>query len=187
MSEHSRITTIGIFILKFAAFAVVCLFVWWSYLLPIYANAVGQVSARTLIILGEPIEAVSVSVDEEGILKEKTSIVFYKEDTGTSAIHIAFLVNSLPPFIILVLATAGLGLRRRLKIMAIGTGIFFVGHVSWIVIGYKVGALTEVLVAYGQFWLTVPLILWIVLAYWDKVTALFEEVGDTPEEPKVDE
>ena len=192
MSEHSRAVTIGFFIIRFAAFAAICLSVWWSFLFPYYAGAVGQVCARTLIILGEPIVAVSVNVDETGVLKEITNIVFHMPENATRELaDVGRLMHSLPPFIILVLATAGLGLRRRLKIMAIGTAIFVVGHVSWIVIGYKIGAMTETLKAYGQFWLTVPLLLWIALAYRDKVMAFFDDAEeaseDGEEEPKTEE
>lgn len=191
MKTRSRFASIGIFIVKFAVIAAICLPTWWNFLLPLYAGAVGQVCARTLMMLGEPIEAVSVSVDDESIFKERTSIVFHYKEGREAKILVARLVNSLPPFIILVLATAGLGLRRRLKIMAIGTAIFFAGHVSWIVIGHQMfqtsGAPTEILTAYGQFWLTVPLILWIALAYRDKVAALFDDTTETPEAPETKE
>lgn len=190
MKTRSRFATIGIFVVRFAVIAAICLPTWWYFLLPVYAGAVGQVCARTLMMLGEPIEAVSVSVDETSVLREKTSIILHKAENRETRLPIASLVNSLPPFIILVLTTAGLGLRRRLKIMAIGTAIFFAGHVSWIVIGHqmfqKSGASTEILTAYGQFWLTVPLILWIALAYRDKVAALFDDTAETPEDPETE-
>ncbi len=79
----------------------------------------------------------------------------------------------------LVLATKGLRLVRRLRILLYGCGILMVGHVLFIVVLMRfqeaLKSASEVPTAVMQFYLTLPFLLWIVFAYWDRL------VGATPE------
>ena len=77
----------------------------------------------------------------------------------------------------LVLATAGIRILRKLVILAAGSLLIFGGHVAWVVTTYlfrvRFAESPEFPTALGQFWMTVPFILWIALAYWDKIKGYF--------------
>ncbi|MEK7794402.1 MAG: hypothetical protein AAB353_07725 [Candidatus Hydrogenedentota bacterium] len=167
------------FFLRFALIAPVGLYIWWAYLLPPYAWLVGQGSGVLVNLLrGGPVLAMKIETDENFVLHAKSFITF-TEAYRIRQFDVAYLVDSFPAYIILVLATSGLGLWRRLRVLFIGSTIILAGNVTYVSIMYfqhhPPGANTYAL---GQFWLTLPFILWIVLAYWDRLGQFF---GD--EEP----
>lgn len=175
MGRGARFSAIALFCARFAVLAPACLALWWWLVVPPYVWALGQVCAWTLIhVAGMPIEALKVT--SAGILNTETILVFVV-DSRDHPIAVAHLVNNLPPFVILVLATSGLGVLRRLKVLGIGTGILVVCHAVFIVLVYVLAERIEQApvwpVALGKFLLTLPFLLWIVLAYWEHVTAFF--------------
>ncbi len=177
MKRRRPIRGVLLFCVKFLVIAPVCLALWWGPLIRGYVWALGQISGGLLRgVFGLPIEYMRVVTDPEGILNSETVLAFY-EDSAEHLIKIAFMIDSLPPFVILTLATAGLGFRRRLGVILVGTGVMFAGHVAFVSLAYRFRAAIaqspEIPSALGEFWLTVPFVLWIVLAYWDKVSGLF--------------
>ena len=63
--------------------------------------------------------------------------------------------------------------------MLIGLGILSTGHVLFLVLMFMFSGQAqespEIPTALGLFLMTMPFVLWIALAYWDKVKLLFEE------------
>jgi len=85
---------------------------------------------------------------------------------------VGHLVTNVAPFIALVLATSDLGFWKRVKVLAIGISIIFVFHNLTIVLRFVAGR-TTLPTAIGFIAITLPFLLWIVLAYWGKVIAYF--------------
>lgn len=155
---------------KFCLFLAVLAPLWWL-LIPAYGWLLVQGCGSVLKFgLGMPIQA--GHIDARGILNTGSLLVFNLPEREAS-MKIALLVTNLPPFIGLVLATTGLALRRRLKVLAVGTGVLVGTHVLFIVVmlrfGAQLQAVAEIPTAVSQFLLTLPFLLWIVLAYWRRV------------------
>jgi len=169
---------VALFLFKFVLIAAGLLAVWWWFLQPRYVWVAGQ-AASVLIryVMGAPLEGMRVDVDERGVLSTMTSLV-YLHSGDTARISVAFLVSNLPAYVALVLATAGIGWARRLRAIAYGGGILFVGHVVFLVIMFtfarKVQEAPEVPTAFGIFVMTLPFLLWIVFAYWEQASAWFD-------------
>lgn len=187
MSERAQGAGIVLFCLKFGLFSALLLPLWWWLLQPIYVNVLGQVAGiflRSVVQL--PLEAVRVVVNEAGVLQSDTTLV-YVRDSGEFPINVAYLVANVPPFVALVLATAGLGFARALKVLATGVGVLFVGQTIFIVIAFayseRVERSPEIPTAFGLFLMTLPFLLWIVLAYWDRLGEFFEDAEPEKETP----
>lgn len=162
------------FFLRCGIIAPVGLYLWWAYLLPPYAWLIGQGSGAIVNLLrGGPILAMKIETDESFVLHAKSFITF-TEAYRVRQFDVMYLVDSFPAYIILVLATSGLGLVRRLRVVFIGSAIILAGNISYVSIMYfqhlPPGASTYAL---GQFWLTLPFVLWIVFAYWDRLAQFF--------------
>lgn len=178
--NYGQVKTVLIFVLRFSIIAPGVLVLWWL-LVPAYVWALGQVSGGIInSIVDAPLEAMKVISD--GILNTHTSLVYFVEGRERT-IEIAFIVNNVPSFVTLVLATAGLGFRKRLGILAIGMAILIADHFLFLVSSYvfraQIAESPEVFVAFGKFSLTLPFVLWIVLAYWEGILALFSEGNAT--------
>lgn len=182
MIQGSRFKAIALFCGKFVLFAPICLVLWWLAV-PYYVWALGQFCAWVLIQFGVPIDAMKVT--SQGILNTETVLAFIIKGKEWP-IPFARMVNNLPSFVILVLATPALGLLRRLKILAIGIGILVAGHALFLVLvcAFKeqINQAPEIPIALGKFLLTIPFILWIILAYWDEMKAFFSN-GTGTEKP----
>ncbi len=184
MSGTPGIGRVAFFCLKFVAFSAVFLFLWWWMLQPAYAALLGWISGALLThVAGIPIDSTYVEVDPGSVLSTKTDLVFVVEQIHYP-IAIASLVANIPPYCALVLATPGLAVKRLMKVLSIGLGILAAGHVIFLVLVFvfsgQIQEAPEVPTAIGLFLLTLPFMLWIVLAYWDKVMLLFEQPGETP-------
>lgn len=166
----ARIRRVAIFGVRFAISIVVCAVLWWWFL-PVYGRALLAISmwilrwSTSLLIDGGRIEP-------HGLLNTETRLIF--EMAGREpALPIALLVTNIPPYIALVLATAGLRFWRRLRILAYGCGILMAGHVTFIVVVLRYQSelqrASEIPIAIIQFFLTLPVLLWIVFAYWDQM------------------
>lgn len=165
---------------KFLVFVVPATVLWWL-VLPYYAWVLVQVTGGILRLgLGEAIEYGRVEV--AGILNTSSMLILGVEGVPRK-MAVALLVTNVPPFVALVLATDGLGWRRRLKILAIGNGILAVGHVAFIVYSlHFLGVTTArevpaIPMAVLQFYLTLPFLLWLVLAYWERLAGYLGEAG----------
>lgn len=184
MNRSDRVKTVFVFLLKFSLFAPVCLVLWWLAV-PSYIWLLGRVCGFILVhAVDFPLEAMAVTA--EGVLNTRTFLVYVTPD-GDVKSEIGRLVNNVPPYVILVLATPGLGVLRRMKILGIGTGILMTVHFLFLLASFtliqRINESQEVGVAVGKFLLTLPFVLWIVLAYWDKLVALMTVESEGAERP----
>jgi len=191
-ATHNRSLTRDALLLciKFLILAPICLGIWWL-LVPYYGWLLGQVSGQILILLGKPITAVRVEVQdvsltpltakavlERIITNTHTALTFFEKDQPKT-MPVAYMVTNMAPFVALVLATGGLGLRRRVKALVIGMLILALGHLFFAVILYAFAAALRdypqlVMAAYAVFH-TLPFLLWVVLAYWDRLMGIIKE------------
>ena len=156
--------------LKFVFLAPICL-VAWLLVLPWYTWVLAYASEFILKYAAHyPIAAVEVT--GAGFLNTGTTLTYTMNEHRLTMQDVGHLVTNVAPFVALVLATSGLGVWRRLKILAAGVGIIFVFHAATIVLRYA-GGRTTLPTAIGFIAITLPFLLWIVLAYWDAVIAYF--------------
>ena len=183
MSGTPGIGRVAFFCLKFSGILAVILFLWWWKVQPAYAGLLGWITGALLThVAGIPIDSTYVEVDPAGVLSTKTILFFVMGQEDNPNIDMASIVANIPPYWALVLATPGLAVKRLIKVLLIGTGILGAGHVIFLVLMFRFGHLIqpEIPTAIALFLMTLPFMLWIVLAYWDKVVLLFEEPGETP-------
>ena len=184
MSGAAGLGRIAFFCLKFAVFSALLLFLWWWKLQPHYVGLIGRIAGAILHNLSSvPIDGMNVEVDPSGVLSTKTTLVFLASGRRYP-IDVAYLVANIPPYFALVLATPGLAFKRMWRVLAIGLAILATGHVLFLVLMFMFSGQAqespEVPTAIGLFLLTLPFLLWIALAYWDKVALLFDEAGGAP-------
>lgn len=165
-----------LFCLKFVVFVTALVVLWWM-ILPWYGKALLQITGMPLrYLLSMPIE--SGSIKAGGVLNTNTILTFVVEGHNRH-MPIALLVTNLPPYVALVLATAGITLKRRLLILLYGVSILCFFHAAFIIIALRFfGTMhlgNEVPTAVAQFFLTLPFMLWIVFAYWDRLMARVQE------------
>ena len=187
MSTAGGVGRIAFFCLKFTVFSAVLLYLWWWKVQPQYVGLVGRIAGAILhYIAGEPIEAMKVEIDPAGVLSTKTALVFIAEGRRYP-IDVSYLVANIPPYFALVLATPGLAFKRLFKVLLIGLAILATGHISFLVLVFvfsgQIQEAPEIPTAIGLFLMTMPFMLWIALAYWDKVILLFDEASGAPPEP----
>jgi len=174
MSDGIRTPGIAAFVAKFLLIVSALLFLWWWKLQPAYVALVGQTAGIVLrFAAGVRLEGMLVEVDPSGVLSTET-ILIYLVEGARYPIDIAYLVANIPPYCALVLATPGLGLRRSLRVLGIGTAILAATHVFFLVFAFliadRVQDAPEIPTAIGLFLMTLPFLLWIVLAYRDKIS-----------------
>ena len=158
---------------------------WWLFL-PYYAHFLGfAVGAILKYGFGVAVEGHGVShyglMSDAGLFNTGTRLSF-KVGEADLAMPVGYMVNNVAPFLALVLATPGLKALRRLKVASLGTAILVISHVSFIVFAFKMGP-SKVGVAIGKFCITLPFILWIVLAYWERLVELLDVVSSSAPEP----
>jgi exosortase/archaeosortase family protein len=193
--SKQRIRTVAAFCLKFIVFVTVLTVFWWL-LLPYYGYVLIQLTGGTLkYLLGVPLEAGYIQA--QGMLNTESTLVFHIPPYAPT-MPIALLITNLPPYVALVLATAGLAIWKRIRILAYGSGILAFGHALFIVLlamifleaqkpgGEEtfIGSLAtakELPTAIIQFYLTMPFLLWIVFAYWDRLMGYLREEEETAE------
>lgn len=186
--RRPRKRSILLFAVKFLVFVAVLVVVWWT-LLPYYGFVLAQTTGATLRwVMQMPLEF--ARVEPHGFLNTESHLVLGLNDgtaLRTRMMPIAVLITNVPPYWALVLATAGLALRRRLKILLWGTGILMAGHYLFIVVASRFGHVmqgSELITAIAQFNLTLPFLLWIVFAYRLRLAAYFGDTGAKPAPPK---
>lgn len=161
--------------LKFLVLAPVLL-VGWLELLPFYARALGNVCAFVMKHLMDK-DVQGVAVNAAGFLNTRTALEFTYMGHRLAMQDLGNLTTNVAPFIALVLATSGLRLWRRLGILAAGIAILFLSHGATIVLRLISGGRTPFATALGFLTITLPFLLWIVLAYWDKLSVFLSEEG----------
>lgn len=157
---------------------------WWL-LLPYYGYVLAQISGGILLnLLHVPIEAAKIEPGD-AILNTASMLVF-QLDGQPKPFPIALLITNMAPYLALVLATPGLRLLRRLFITVLGAAILFAGHVAFIVLAFyyraEIAQAPSIPMAVAQFYLTLPFLLWVILAYWDRITASLSD--DKQEQPE---
>jgi len=154
--------------LRFIVLAPICL-VLWLLVMPAYAWVLGQVTMLILkYIFQYPIEDVTVA--KAGLLNTGTSLAYVMGGLTRTMSDVGHLVANVAPYVALVLATPKLRWLRRLRILGIGFAIIFAFHVATILLRFLAGR-TPLPTAIGFIAITLPFLLWIVLAYWDKLLA----------------
>lgn len=173
-----RIVGVLHFCRNFIELAVIIGVLWWLAI-PYYGELLARFGGGILrYALDVPIAAGYVV--PEGVLNTQSFLVLIFSDDagGNMAGHelrfpIALLITNMAPYLALVLATPRLGMVHRIVTLIVGAGIIFIGH-----LGFVVGALyfreqiaqaPDIPTALVQLYLTLPFVLWIVLAYWGKI------------------
>ncbi len=183
LTQSTRMRRIAFFSVKFLAAVSVLVVIWW-WLLPYYGYLLLQSSGAILrYVMRMPIEW--GHIEPSGVLNTETQLTF-RVSGREPTLPIALLVTNIPPYIALVLATAGLGFWRRLRILLYGCGILMAGHILFIAVVLRfqqsLQSASEVPTAVIQFFLTLPFLLWIVFAYWGQIASRRrrENGGDKP-------
>ena len=182
MSARKHSPGIFWFCLKFLVLLIPLLWLWWT-LVPYYGQVLLQASGGVLkYLFGMPI--VAGVVEPKEILNTGTKLTFHLSNGHHPSMTIALLVTNLPPYLALVLATGGLAFWKRMRILLYGTLILCAGHILFIIVALRFQAqlmkISEIPTATVQFFLTLPFMLWIVFAYWDKIMAAASGESKTP-------
>lgn len=181
MNGERRLLGLFLFMLRFFALAPVLVCLWWS-VLPIYGHVLVQVSGLLArFAFGVPVTG--VSVQPEGLLNTGTLIMFQLTDTAQHVLErkmpVALLVTNLVPYLALVLATAGLALRKRLAVLLYGSLIIVAGHILFITLLLRyqdeLRQVAEVSTATIQFFLVLPFLLWIWFVYSERIAGYLSE------------
>jgi len=164
--------------LKFLVLAPICLVIWLE-LLPAYTWCLGQTTGFFMKhVLDMPIDKIVVAKD--GFLNTQTTLTFVIDERLRTS-QLGKLVTNVAPFLALVLATSALGIWRRLRAIVIGVLILFFSHALTIVLIFAMGR-SSLPYAVGLISITLPFLLWIVLAYWEKLTVYFSDDVPTDKE-----
>ena len=80
-----------------------------------------------------------------------------------------------------MLATARLGILKRIRILVVGVIIIVFSHGATIVFRFLSAGRTALPTAIGFVAITLPFLLWIILACWDQLVAYLgdEDTGST--------
>ena len=173
LNRHSVI----IFFARFTVLIIVCLPLWWL-MMPHYALCIGRIVA-VMVSHTTPmsIEAVSVSNAGDAPLNTGTALHFTIGGIDRTLPDVGQIFTNIAPFVALVLATAGLGFLRRLKVLGIGCAVLVATHIVflWLMFILMAHGQRDMRIPLGQFFLTLPFPLWILLAYWNKIASFFKE------------
>lgn len=161
------------FCLKFLVAVIALVMLWW-WLLPYYGYVLLQATGIPLrYLFGMAIEA--GRVEASGLMRTGTQLI-YTIAGHERSMHIALLATNVPPYAALILATAGLGWLRRIRILLQGVGILCLFHMLFIIVALRFQddllKVSEIPSAIILFFLTLPFMLWIVFAYWDRIRSL---------------
>jgi hypothetical protein len=140
---------------------------WWG-IGPAYAWGIGHLCAVTLKYgFGYPIDGVTVNV--RGVLNTETELG-YIIGARRPAIPIVPLISNVAAYVALMLATSGLGWRRLLARTCLGVFILALTHWVYLIVFFvweaAIARDQTVFIAIGQLFITLPFVLWIVLAFW---------------------
>jgi len=169
-----RIRSIAFFCLRFAILIPVCLWLW-TFVLPGYAWCLGWSGVPALRV-GFRVPVEDMTVEKAGKLNIGTTLT-YTVEGKPRPIEVAPAISNIPPFVALVLVTGGLRWRRRLAALGIGLAILVLTHLLYIVLALAFSSAVQdapqVATALAQLFITLPFVLWLVLARWDALKEAF--------------
>ena len=183
MNGERKMLGLFLFMLRFIVLAVVLVCAWWS-VLPLYGQVLVQ-AAGGAARFGFGVPVTGVAVHAEGLLNTGTVILFQLTDSEQHVIErkmpVALMVTNLVPYLALVLATAGLALRRRLLVLLYGALIIVAGHILFItmLLSFQdsLKQVAEISTATIQFFLVLPFLLWIWFVYSERIAGYLSEEG----------
>ena len=187
-SSPSPVKAPLVLLAKFFAFVPIVATLWW-FIMPVYLHIAGETSAWTLrTMFARPLDGASVERDSRDRTPSALSmpVLVYHNNEARIPLRDAWsLAANVVPFIALVLATPGLGMKRILRVLATGFAILAAGHIVYLVLivlfAGNIAKASQVPTAVAQAFLTLPFLLWIVLAYGRQTRALFAR---NPPDPK---
>ncbi len=166
MADKSQLRRVTLFALRLTIITPVVLALWW-WAMPVYARGIGHVAALVLRVMGYPIERVVVIAS--GFLNTDTTLGFALGGSIPTA-PISWVVTNVAIYISLILATHSMNWRRRARALAIGLATLLAAHIAHIVVFFAFAPAIErnpqFPTAIAQILITLPFLLWIVLAYW---------------------
>ncbi|MBI2424061.1 MAG: hypothetical protein HYV27_14620 [Candidatus Hydrogenedentes bacterium] len=176
MVRSHGIRDLFLFCAKFLVLVAPLTALWW-WLLPHYGWLLIQAGGGILrFVLGVPILA--GRIDPAGILNTASVMIFDVAGEEVKA-KITVVITNVPVYWALIFATPQILPRRRALILLGGSALLVAGHIAFIVyairFGSAVGAASQIPTAVVQVFITLPFLLWIILAYWDKLVGAFNE------------
>ncbi len=165
LAARPGVRSVLVFCGKFLVLVVVLTLLWW-WAVPLYGYVLMQICGGILrYALGVPIEA--GYIEAAGLFNTETKLIWVIGESRP-AMPLAMLVTNVPPYLALVLATAGIALWRRVRILAYGLSILVAGHVAFIVVMLRfqkaLEQASDVPQTVIQFYVALPFLLWIVFA-----------------------
>lgn len=171
------------FCIKFLLLVIPLVLVWWLYALPWYGEFLKQVSG-SILKFGMGMDIISGDLILEGLLNTESKLTF-AIGAHEPAMPIVKLVSNIPPYIALVLATPALGLIKKIKLIGYGVALLSFCHVAFIVFALSIeeGQMdySKIPTALAQFFITLPFLLWVIFAYWDRIMPIN---NNSPAQPK---
>lgn len=187
MSAARRLGGLLFFVVRFLVLAVVLVIGWWA-VVPYYGWVIAQISGSIAhFALGMKIFAVGYILEPDTVLNTGTRIFFQvpapDKPYAQLEMPVALLVTNLAPYVALVLASAGITLRRRVIVLLYGGAIIVSGHILFITILLRFqDALkqhSEIATSTIQLFLVMPVILWVWFVYSEKIGAYLEEADQS--------
>lgn len=167
MADEPHFRRVTLFAARVVVIAPFVLALWWLFM-PVYAWLVGQIAALFLKFVEDyPIQRVIIKAG--GFLNTDTSLGFDLGDRIPTT-PVSWVVTNMSVYITLVLATRRLNWRRRARAFAIGGAILAATHVTHVIVFFTFAKAIvrhpQIPTAVAQIFITLPFLLWIVLAYW---------------------
>ncbi|NUM54548.1 MAG: hypothetical protein HUU46_12955 [Candidatus Hydrogenedentes bacterium] len=167
MADESHVRRVALFALRLVCITPFVLALWWLSM-PVYSWGIGQAAALLLKVFGGyPIKGVIISA--HGLLNTDTTLGFAL-DNRTPTTPVSWVVTNVAVFIALVLATRRLTWRQRATALGIGWAILAITHIAHIVVFFAFSKVIarnpQAPTAIAQIFITLPFLLWVVLAYW---------------------
>ena len=177
LSEIARL------VVRFFVAAPLCLIPWWL-MLPAYAWFTGHLAVLILHYVGGiPVER--VVIERHGFLNTGTELAFVLHGTAHPFPAGVPVLSTVVPFVILVLATPGLALRRRLRVLMTGSAVLFAVQLAFLVTAFalrrQIAEARQISASITEVSFTLPFLLWLLLAYGDRLRAL---LGGRPVDAK---
>ncbi len=167
MADESQLRRVALFGLRLVLITPAVLTLWWLSM-PAYTRTIGECAAVVLRVMGYPIERVVVNA--HGFLNTDTTLGFALGGAVPTA-PISWVVTNIAIYISLILATRRMHWKRRVRALAIGLATLVAAHIMHVVVFFAFAPAIErnpqIPTAIAQILITLPFLLWIVLAYWN--------------------
>ena len=180
MDESLHIRGILFFGMKFVLFLCLSFALWWI-LIPYYGHTLGFASLHLLnTLFGSNLSG--YGIQQDGWLNTDTILYFEYKLTlyyDYRFMPLSSLTKNFPTYIALILATGGLGVWRKSRVLLYGILILWCGHLAYIVLNYnfagKIQESPEIPTALAEFFMIIPFLLWVWFAYWEKIMTYVSE------------